>query len=165
MPADFAVIFDVDGVLIDSYTPHFESWIRLWAEHGRTYTEEQFVAGFGRTSREVIREQWTFEPLDDARIAQIADRKEQLYRDVVEQDFPGMDGAAELIRTLAEAGVPIAIGSSGPPENVELVVRKLQIGQYVRAQVTGNDVTRGKPHPQVFQLAAQRINMQIGRAS
>lgn len=53
-----AAIFDMDGVLIDSYRAHFESCLRVAAELGRVYTEEQFAAGFGRTTREVIAEQW-----------------------------------------------------------------------------------------------------------
>ena len=92
-----AVIFDMDGVLIDSYRAHFESWRAVAAEHHRVYSEEQFAAGFGRTSREVIAEQWQGEPLSDERIGEIDRRKEWLFREIISADFPAMAGAVELM--------------------------------------------------------------------
>ena len=73
------VIFDVDGVLVDSYAAHYESWKRLVQELGIGVTEEQFVATFGRTSREIIRELWPHLATSDERVRQIDDRKEQLF--------------------------------------------------------------------------------------
>lgn len=160
MPACQAVLFDVDGVLIDSYAAHFHSWQALATENGRTCTEAEFVAGFGRTSREVILEQWSDDDLTDARIQQLDDRKEELFREIVSRDFPAMDGARDLIDTLHAAGIRIALGSSGPPENVNLVIEQLGIGNVVEVAITGTDVTRGKPDPQVFQLAAERLNVE-----
>src|SRR5580704_13113560 len=110
-----AVLFDMDGVLIDSYRAHFESWRRVAREHSRDYTEAQFAAGFGRTSREVIAEQWQGEPLSDERIAEIDRRKEAIFREIISGDFPAMDGAFELIESLVRAGFRVAVGSSGPP--------------------------------------------------
>jgi beta-phosphoglucomutase len=152
-----AVIFDMDGVLIDSYRAHFESWKRAAAEHGSTYTEAQFAAGFGRTSREVIAEQWQSEPLSDQQIAQIDQRKEALFREILSLDFPAMPGAVELIESLVEAGFRIAVGSSGPDENVRLAIDRLGIARFLSAIVTGNDVKRGKPDPQVFLIAAEQM--------
>jgi beta-phosphoglucomutase len=157
------ILFDMDGVLIDSYHAHFESWRRLAGEHDRTYTESQFAAGFGRTSREVIIDQWGGETLSDERIRQLDERKETIFREIVTRDFPAMDGAAELIRDAVDAGFRIAIGSSGPTENVRLAISRLGVQDRLRAIVTGSDVKRGKPDPQVFQLAAERIEVQPER--
>jgi beta-phosphoglucomutase len=154
-----AVIFDVDGVLVDSYRAHFRSWQILAAELGREYTEEQFVAGFGRTSREIIAEQWDDGRLNKQRIRELDARKEAIYRELISRHFPAMGGAAELIQALSEAGFALAVGSSGPPENVSLVLERLAVVELIDAQVTGADVTRGKPDPQVFQLAAHRLGL------
>jgi beta-phosphoglucomutase len=70
-----------------------------------------------------------------------------------------MDGAQELIDSLFAAGFRLAVGSSGPPENVELVIAKLARAEKLSATVTGMDVTRGKPDPQVFQIAAAQIEV------
>src|SRR5262245_16268208 len=107
------VIFDVDGVLIDSYLPHQRSWTGVAREHGLIMTPEQFVATFGRTSREIIAQFWG-EGLDDGAVRAIDDRKEALYREIIRKDFPAMDGAVELVRALEGAGFRLAVGSSGP---------------------------------------------------
>ena len=160
---DFGVIFDVDGVLVDSYAAHFESWRQLVRELDIAVTEDQFVATFGRTSREVIRECWPSLASSEERVRQIDDRKETLFREIIDADFPAMDGAVELIDALAAAGFRLAVGSSGPPENVNLVLTKLARRETFTGVVTGRDVTRGKPDPQVFQLAAERLGLPPSR--
>jgi beta-phosphoglucomutase len=157
-----AVIFDVDGVLVDSYRAHLESWLRVAREHGLEITEEDFARTFGRTSREIIAEFWGDDTDEDTRRA-IDDRKEALYRDIVRARFPAMDGAADLVRALHAAGNRLAVGSSGPPENIELSLELLGVGDLFEGVVTGRDVTRGKPDPQVFQIAAERLRLAPSR--
>lgn len=157
-----AVIFDVDGVLVDSYHAHFQSWLALAKETGASFGEREFTATFGRTSREIIREFWcprNKSGWTDAEIRMLDDRKEALYRAIVDRDFPAIDGAGELIDALKTDGWRLAVGSSGPPENVALTLKQLSRASAFTAQVTGVDVTRGKPDPQVFQIAAARLDV------
>ncbi|HET6430253.1 MAG TPA: HAD family phosphatase [Phycisphaerae bacterium] len=153
-----AVIFDMDGVLVDSYRAHLESWQRMASEYGVEITERQFAATFGRTSRDIIARFWG-EGLSDERIAEMDGRKEELYRQTIAADFPEMDGARELIRALHSAGWKLAVGSSGPPENVQAAMAGLGLPECFDAAVTGMDVTHGKPDPQVFLLAAERLGI------
>jgi len=152
-----AVIFDVDGVLVDSYGPHFRSWRALAAESGFDITEAQFAETFGKTSRDIIRRLWRGDADDDSRVRELDDRKEALYRRIVSADFPAMDGAPELLEALHRDGFVLAVGSSGPPENVDLALDRLGKRELIAATVTGADVTRGKPDPQVFLIAAGRL--------
>ncbi len=156
------VIFDVDGVLIDSYQAHFQSWCQLAAEIGRTCTEAEFVRGFGRTSRENIVEQWSDRVWTSDEVRRLDDRKEWLYRELIRAQFPAMPGAAELIRSLHQSGFRIAVGSSGPPENVNLVIDQLNVAGLIECRITANHVTRGNPDPQVFQLAAEGLGLPVG---
>ena len=155
---DLAVIFDVDGVLVDSYRAHFASWRQLYSELGIDYSEQAFAADFGRTSRDILRRTLGGE-LSGERIRQLDERKEALFRDILRQDFPAMDGAPKLIDALAAAGFALAVGSSAPLENIALSLKKLDRAEKFSAIVTGADVTRGKPDPQVFQLAAERLGL------
>jgi beta-phosphoglucomutase len=148
----------MDGVLVDSYRAHYESWKQLGAEHGLTMTEDQFAATFGRTSRDIIHNLWG-DSIPEADIPASDDRKEALYRDILRQHFPAMAGASDLLRGLAADGFAMAIGSSGPPENVQLVVDCLPGAELITASVTGQDVTRGKPDPEVFLIAAERLGV------
>jgi beta-phosphoglucomutase len=157
-----AVILDVDGVLVDSYEAHMRSWLVMGREHGLTITEEQFASTFGQTSREIIARFWG--PDLSREDAEALDaRKEAIYRDLIREHFPAMDGSVELIDALADAGFRLAVGSSGPPENVELTLDCLGRASRFSAIVTGRDVTRGKPDPQVFQIAAERLRVPPAR--
>jgi beta-phosphoglucomutase len=151
-----AVIFDVDGVLVDSYRAHFQSWRLMFGEIGGDYCEELFAADFGRTSRDILRRNFGAD-MTDERIRELDKRKEAIYRDLIRHDFPAMDGAVELIDALVAERFLLAVGSSGPIENVTLSLEKLGRANRFAAIVTGADVTRGKPDPQVFLLAAARL--------
>lgn len=159
-----AVIFDVDGVLVDSWDAHFRSWRDVLREHGLDMSEDEFARTFGRTSREIIRQFWG-DAVDDATVRAIDDRKEALYRDLVRAAFPAMDGATALIDALRAAGFALGVGSSAPPENVILSLDGLDRRDAFAAIVTGRDVTRGKPDPQVFQLAAERLGIEPVRCA
>jgi beta-phosphoglucomutase len=153
-----AVIFDMDGVLVDTYGAHFRSWQILAGELGQTLSEEQFRPTFGRTSREAM-EQLFGPRFDEAEIARFDARKEELFREILRKDFPAMPGARRLIESLGAAGFGIALGSSGPPENVALVLDRLGVAERFDAVVTGSDVRVGKPDPQVFLVAAARLRV------
>jgi beta-phosphoglucomutase len=153
-----AVIFDMDGVLVDSYQAHFVSWTRLYDELGGSYSETDFAADFGRTSRDILRRRFGEDfPLTEIR--KLDERKEALFREELQDSFPTMQGAVELIDALAADGFLMAVGSSGPPENIALCLEKLGRGEKFAAVVTGADVSRGKPDPQVFELAASRLGV------
>ncbi|MBE3099655.1 MAG: HAD family phosphatase [Planctomycetes bacterium] len=153
-----AVIFDMDGVLIDSYHAHLAAWQRLGEKLGRPITEEAFVPTFGRVNREIFHHLWGDAFTDDD-IRRWGDWKEVEYRRIVTEQFPGMDGAGELLDALAAAGFALAVGSSGPPENVEVALRGMGRARLFDAVVNGREVTRGKPDPEVFLKAAEKLGV------
>ena len=153
----YGLIFDMDGVLIDSYDSHFQSWKDLADEEGKTFSREQFTWAFGRTSRECAEKYWP--EADAKRVAELDARKEELFRNIIADAFPLMKGAHELIEALSEAGFKIAIGSSGPPENVNLTLSKINRPHCFHGVVTGMDVTKGKPEPEVFLTAAKKLGL------
>lgn len=158
------LIFDVDGVLVDSYWAHFESWQIAAGEFGFQVAEDEFRQNFGRKSHETIVERWG-DQLTAEQVSQFEQRKEAAYRDVIRGDFPGMDGARELIDAWHAAGHLLAVASSGPTENVEIVLDHLARRGRFSSVITGDDVTRGKPDPQVFLLAAAGLKLPVGRCA
>lgn len=159
MPNLFAVIFDVDGVLTDSYIPHYKSWERMFGEIGVEFSDEQFRSTFGRTNRDIFSQLYPGETMTAERTKELGDRKEELYREIINENFTPLPGAVELIDALAAAGFKLGVGSSGPPENVRLTLEKLGRAGRFDAVVTGADVTHGKPHPEVFLKAAERLGV------
>jgi len=160
----YGVIFDMDGVLVDSYRTHYESWRDTAAKRGLTMTEEQFASTFGRTSRDIIRHFWP-DKFSSAEIAAWDDEKEAAYRELLALEKPEMDRASELIESLHAAGAAMAIGSSGPAENVQAALGVLRAGRLIDETVNGMDVTHGKPHPEVFLKAAEKLGVAAGHCA
>ena len=151
------VIFDMDGVLVDSAEAHLASWRMLAEECGGNVTDEQFSRTFGMQNRDIV--PILFGAVSDSRRAALADRKEACYRKLIGDGAPVMPGAVELVRSLHELGVRLAVGSSGPRQNIDLVLDAMGASEWMTAIVSGDDVTRGKPDPQVFALCAHRLNL------
>jgi beta-phosphoglucomutase len=157
-PTRFGVIFDMDGVLVDSGPAHFQSWRILAQQEGIHLTEADFRRTFGMSSRDIIRLLWG-KDLTDQRILELDSRKEAIYRQLITGRVPLVPGAAQTVQQLWNAGYVLAIGSSGPPENIELVLQQSGLRRYFAATVNGLEVQRGKPAPDIFLLAAQRANV------
>ena len=156
----WGAIFDWDGVIIDSSAHHNEAWERLAAEKHRELPEGHFKAGFGRKNQFIIPEilKWTNDP---AEIERLGLRKEEIYREVVaEGAMEPLPGVREFLENLREAGVPRAVGSSGARQNIELALGKIGLAGLFDAIITGEDVTIGKPNPEVFLKAAAAIQRQ-----
>ena len=154
-----AVIFDMDGVLIDSYHAHLEAWQQMGEKLGRPIAEEAFVPTFGRVNREIFHHLWG-DALTDEEIDRWGDWKEAAYRRIIIRRFPGMEGATDLLDALKNAGFALAIGSSGPPENVAAALLGLGRTAIFDAIVNGREVTHGKPHPEVFLKAAEKLGLE-----
>lgn len=159
-----AVIFDMDGVLIDSYRAHFEAWRAMGRELGRDLTQEQFAPTFGRRNAELMKDLWG-DAVPDDRVDGWGDWKEATYREILLADFPAMDGAVALVEALRAAGFALAVGSSGPPANVACALEGLKCGDLFDATVDGAEVSRGKPHPEVFLKAAAKLGVPPARCA
>lgn len=147
----------MDGVLIDSYRAHFLSWRKMLRNHGLDITEEQFAATFGRTNPDIFAR--LYPSVKQEQYQALAEEKEAAFREIISVDFPEMEGASELIEALHEAGAALAVGSSGPPENLETVLKALPGGMHFTATTNGSDITRGKPDPEVFLTAARKLGL------
>lgn len=151
------VIWDVDGTLVDTADQHFRAWSRLAKDLGKPFTREDFAATFGMRNPEIIRKLF-FPDADDARCAELGERKEDFYRTSVrEQGVQLLPGAAALLEAFAKDGWPQAVGSSAPPGNLDLLLGITNTRHYFQAIVTGDDVRRGKPDPEVFLRAAKKL--------
>ena len=153
----YAAIFDMDGVLVDSSQAHFLAWNELGARIGTPFTAELFAQTFGMHNQQIF-PLWLGEQ-PQARIDELSQEKEALYRAVAEREMRGLEGAVELVRSLDEAGFALAVGSSGPHANVQLILELLGIRECFDALSTGDDVHHGKPHPEVFLKAAERLGL------
>jgi beta-phosphoglucomutase len=158
-----AVIWDVDGTLVDSEEYHWLSWRDAMAAEGAPITHEQFLASFGLRNDRILRG-WLGPDTTDDVIRRIGDAKEEEYRRLAqERGLSPLPGAAEWAARLHAEGWRQAIGSSAPRLNVEVMVRVLKLDHFFDEIVSAEDVTLGKPDPQVFLAAAARLGVPPAR--
>lgn len=154
---DRAVVWDLDGVIVDSGEAHNYSWTVMAREFGVPYDPERDFRGiFGRHNTDIITSQWSV--TDPVEIGEMADRKEQIFRDAAKQLKP-LPGVVDLVKALAEAGWKQGIGSSAPLANISLLLEVTGVAGYMEAIASGEDVTQGKPSPDVFLIAFRRLGV------
>ncbi len=154
-----AVLWDLDGVLVDSAQYHYEAFRQLMAENGRDFTEGDFQRTFGMRNDAILRQ--LLGDLSPEREEQLALRKEELFRAGIAGRVRPLPGAAELVERLRSARVPQAIVSSAPRANIDLIVRSLGMEGWFPVIVSGEDVKRGKPDPEGFLTAAERLGVPV----
>jgi beta-phosphoglucomutase len=156
--SSFAVIWDVDGTLVDTAELHFASWLALTRELGKPLTRDEFAATFGRRNPEILRALFG-DRFSEQEIADLGDRKEVLYRDAARKGVELLPGVRRLLEGLHAAGFKQAIGSSAPRENLDLILQLTGTAALFEAIVSMEDTQRGKPDPQVFLLAAEKLRI------
>ena len=155
---EYGVIFDVDGVLVDTGPFHFESWVKMANEIGKKFTKKFFDLTFGQQSVPITRK-LVGSKVEQHLVEKWASLKEQYYREMVKDKLEPLPGVLNLIKDLKNKNFKLAIGSSGPPENVELVVRTLNLTQYFDVIITAAEVEKGKPEPDIFLIAAKKLKL------
>ena len=157
-----AVLFDLDGVVVYTDAYHYRAWKRLADEEGWRFDETQNdrLRGISRlASLEIILEHNGVE-LTPERKDELAARKNEYYKALLEQidETALVPGALDFIRDLRREGVLIGLGSSS--RNAQLVLDKLGIAELFDAAVTGHDITRSKPDPEIFLRGARMLGVE-----
>jgi beta-phosphoglucomutase len=151
-----AALWDVDGTLIDSREYHWLSWQGALAAEGFAVTREQFESSFGRRNDEILRDY--FPNYDAADVARVGEAKEVVYRRLVrERGIELLPGVGHWLERLKREGWLQAVASSAPRLNLEVIISALGLEEYFAAVASAEDVTEGKPDPQVFLAAASKL--------
>ena len=154
---DIAVIFDMDGVLVLTEEAHWQSWLAAARPRGAELSYAAFKTCFGRINPDCI--PILFGPQSSEETAAIAEEKEAAFRRIVRLHVPLVPGIVDFLTALTKLGARLAVGSSGPPENVKALVEGGGISHFFGATVDGAQVKRGKPAPDVFLIGAQRLGV------
>jgi beta-phosphoglucomutase family hydrolase len=154
------VLFDWDGVIIDSHHAHEVAWEEMAAALGKPLRPGFFKATFGMRNDKIIPEftDWA-DPEDVEQIRLLGDRKEALYREVIRRDgIDPLPGVVKLLNSLRDAGIPCSVGSSTSLENILTIMEMTGLAPWFAAITAERDVKRGKPDPDVFLKAAAKID-------
>ncbi len=152
------VIFDLDGVLVDTGEFHRRSWYDLAKREDFEMSDELFYSTFGMQNYQIIPmlvgREVTAEELE-----RLSQWKEQRYRELISGKLKLLEGVRELIDDLKRAGFLLAIGTSTPLVNLKFMLENVPVDDWFDAYVTGEDVQRGKPEPDTFIMAAEKLSL------
>lgn len=154
-----AFVFDMDGTIVDNMAFHMESWLAFFARRGKTYDPDAFFRETaGAQVREILRERLDADIPDDE-IAVLAQEKEALYREMYAPHRSAIQGFEVFVARAREDGVKLAVATSAPPANIVFTLDELDLRRHFDAVVGAADVARGKPHPDVFLKAAEKLGV------
>jgi beta-phosphoglucomutase len=152
------VIFDLDGVLVDTGPFHKQSWYELAEKEGFSMSDEFFYSTFGMQSYKII-PMLAKRQLPVEKINRLAEWKERRYRELIADKLELPEGARALLESLKSKGFLLAIGSSAPRANLDFVLERFGLRNYFDAEVTGEDVSNSKPAPDTFLKAAEKLKL------
>lgn len=153
-----ALIFDMDGTIVDNMPYHEDAWGRLLAEHGLAFDRERFFRETaGKASAEILRP--LFPDADDARIVALGLDKERYYREAYGPHVTALPGLLDLLARADTAGLPMALATAAPPGNIAIVLDTLGLRDRFATIVSPSQGFPGKPHPDLFLEAARRMNV------
>jgi len=153
------VLWDMDGVIADSNSFHFTAWQETFANRGVNFTKEDFTKLFGTRNDFIIRKVLG-EGLPKEDIETIAQEKEISFRQKAKGNIKSLPGVIKLLEAIKRGNFKLALVSSAPKENIDLLTSELNIGGYFNCIVSGHEVAESKPHPQIYLLAAEKLGTQ-----
>ena len=153
-----AVIWDMDGVMVDSAPYHLKAWQEAFKKRGINFSQEDFRKTFGQRNDTIIRAILGREA-GRREIEAIGREKEASFRQKIGREVTALPGVVALMQSLKASSFRMAVASSAPLENIELIMRGLGVTDCCQVIISEKDVTRGKPDPQAFLLAATRLGV------
>lgn len=153
-------IFDMDGTMIDNMMIHHRAWQKKLFELGVDWSIEKVKAEVHGVNIEIL-ERLFGDRFTLAERIQISKEKEEAYRAIYQSEIKLIPGLQSFLTAAKTANIPMAIATAAPPENAYFVLENLPISQYFKALFHSDDVTKGKPDPQVFELAAAALSLPL----
>ncbi|GAB2592993.1 HAD family hydrolase [Spirosoma areae] len=155
----FAVLFDMDGVLIDNTNFHINAWLQFSQKHGRPITKDQYIDNInGRVSADAMA--YVFQrPISPGELIVLTEEKEAIYRELYRPHLQPAPGLLEFLSALQGQQIRLAVGTSAPESNVRFTLDGLPLRPYFDAVVDAGMIHRGKPDPEIYLTAAERIGV------
>ena len=162
LPPD-AVIFDMDGVLIDSNPFHLQIWREFLTRQAVSFDPEALPAQiFGQRDDKALR-LFLGAHLTDDQVQEWSEELEANFREAFRPHAKALPGVDALIKECCQAGIPMAVASSAMKKNVDFVVQALHLGSYFQSVVSGDEVSRPKPDPEIYVRVAEHLSVDPSR--
>lgn len=163
MNEKFAVIFDMDGVIIDSNPYHKEAWLQFAEKHNIELKEEEVGEKiFGKTNTTALRDVFgkEFSPEENMKLGE---EKEAIYRELHEKDLVPIPGVRQYLERLKQNGIPMAVATNAPVSNVDFIMERTGLRHYFEVVIDSSSVKNGKPDPEIYLKSAEKLGMPPAR--
>jgi len=153
------IVFDMDGVIINSHPTHRKAWQEFLGTLGRAVSEDDldFILE-GRKRQDILRH--FLGEMSNVELQEYGKRKNEFFQKIAEEVAP-VSGLVEFLQDLEQCGMPAAVATSASEHRTRFTLERLDLARYFQVVVTGDDVAEGKPNPAIYQLAAQRMNLRV----
>lgn len=153
-----AVIFDLDGTLIDNNAYHIEAFKAFYDKIGKAFTIEEYKQHInGRVNREIFNYVFNTK-LSPEKSEEYTNEKEGLYRELYAPHIKAVDGLIDFLNELEQAKIPKAVATSGIIPNINFMFEHIPIRKHFLTVIDSTQITQGKPHPEIFLKAAASVN-------
>jgi beta-phosphoglucomutase len=159
----FAALFDMDGVLIANTEFHINAWLQFAQNHGFPLTKEQYLENInGHVSADAMA--YVFQrPISPGELIVLTEEKEAIYRELYRPHLQPTTGLLPFLDALKAQSIPMAVGTSAPESNVLFTLDGLSLRPYFNAIVDASMIHRGKPDPEIYLTAAERVGVEPAR--
>jgi beta-phosphoglucomutase family hydrolase len=158
-PSKKTILWDMDGVIADSNSFHFAAWQETFAKRGVNFTKEDFSRLFG-TRNDFIIHNVLGEGLSEGNVESVVQEKEASFREKAKGNIKPFPGVIKLLNTIKRGNFKLALVSSAPKENIDLIAGELNLEKFFDCVVSGREVAESKPSPQIYLLAAGKLGAQ-----
>ncbi|GAB3961920.1 HAD family hydrolase [Spirosoma harenae] len=156
-----AVIFDMDGVLVDTNPHHRIAWREYYQRNGKALSDADFVQYVsGKHNSDIVAHLFTNQPLTPQEVTRLSNEKEALFRELYRPAIHPVAGLVPFLQALKAAGIRTAVATSAPVENLDFVMDTLGIRSYFDALLNESMVSHPKPDPEIYQKAMEMLGVE-----
>ena len=154
-----AIIFDMDGTLVDNIIFHKNAWLKFLKKYNIEIEPESFNAQNHGTIDEMI-VRFFGNDISTEKVQQLGQEKEQIYRDLYQEHIQEIKGLTNFLENLKASEIKIGLATMGDIPNIDFIIDNLKIRNYFDCIVGGHQITKGKPDPEIFNTVAQKLNIE-----
>ena len=158
MPNIKAILFDMDGTLVDSIPFHKASWVSFLKKHDIVLDPEQFHAQNHGNIDEMIK-RFFGTAISDEKLIELGNEKEVMYRDLYRLHIREIDGLTDFLHALKKQNIQAALATMGDPTNIDFILDSIKVRSFFQCITGGNEILKGKPDPEIYELSLEKMNL------
>ncbi|MFN3402729.1 MAG: HAD family hydrolase [Cytophagaceae bacterium] len=153
-----AVIFDMDGVIVDNHLFHYRAWVDFCSKYDITINEEIYYTRMSGKTNDVLVKMFFGGNIQPEKVRDLGEEKEAVYRELIQKDIQPVTGLIPFLQDLKNSGIPLAVATNAPLSNINFTLQATGTQQFFSKIIDASMVSKGKPSPEIYLKAASELN-------